>query len=218
MFIGHYAAALAAKAAAPRAPLWGLMGAAQLMDIAFSGFLIAGLERFRVDPSLPGNPAVLEHMPWSHSLPAALVWSAAAAGLARLLDLPWRICAVIGGVVFSHWILDWITHRPDLELWFGGPKVGLGLWNLPVAEMALEVGLVAVAGAAWVARRKEGHQSAWPAILYLTLLCGLAVLFALPSPPPESQVFMGVSGIVMFLVIAGLAWPIDRSWRRPDHG
>ena len=216
MFIGHYAAAFAAKAAAPRAPLWTLMGAAQLLDIAFSGFLVAGLERFSVDPSLPGNQAVLEHMPWSHSLPAALGWSVLAAVLARLLDLPWRIGAVIGGVVFSHWILDWIAHRPDLALWFGGPKVGLGFWNLPVAEMALEVGLLAVAAAAWIARRKEGAQSAWPGILYLGLLCALAVMFALPSPPPDDRVFTGVFGIVMFLVVAALAWPIDRSWRKPD--
>src|SRR5690606_9928788 len=112
------------KAAAPRAPLWTLVGAAQLLDIAFSGFLGAGLEKFRVDQSLPGNPLDLYQMPWSHSLPAAIGWSLLAAGAARAL-VPWRTAAVIGAVVFSHWLLDWLVHRPDLELWFGGPRAGL---------------------------------------------------------------------------------------------
>lgn len=216
MFIGHYAAAFAAKAAAPRAPLWTLIGAAQLLDIAFSGFLLTGLERFRVDPSLPGNPLDLYQMPWSHSLPAAVGWSVLAALVARAL-VPMRTAAVIGAVVFSHWILDWLVHRPDLELWFGGSKVGLGFWNFPAAEMAFEMGLIAVAGAAWVAKRKEGNQSAWPALLFLSLLSGLAVMFALPSPPPDSAVVTGLSGIVMFLIITAVAWPIDRSWRPPDE-
>ncbi|HYE42958.1 MAG TPA: hypothetical protein VEA15_06135 [Caulobacteraceae bacterium] len=215
MFIGHYAAAFGAKALAPRAPLWTLVGAAQLLDVAFSGFLIAGLERFRVDPSLPGNQLVLEHMPWSHSLPAAVLWSVLAAALARMI-VPWRVAAIIGGVVFSHWILDWITHRPDLGLWFDGPKVGLGFWNLPVAEMAFEMSLLTLAAGAWIARRKEGHQSAWPALLFLTMLCGLAVLYALPAQEPDNAVYAGVMGLVLFGVVTALAWPIDRSWRAPD--
>jgi len=216
MFIGHYAAALAAKAAAPRAPLWALVGGAHLLDTAFSGFLIAGVERFRVDASQPGNPLVLEHMPWSHSLVAAVAWSLLAAGAGRLLRLRWDIAALIGAVVFSHWLLDWLVHRPDLALWPGGEKVGLGFWNFPAAEMALEVGLLGVAGAAWIARRKEGHQSAWPAMLFLSLLIGLSVMFALPAPPPDSPVLMGVTGIIMFVLIAAIAWPIDRSWRQQD--
>lgn len=116
MFVGHYAAGFAAKAAFPRAPLWTLIGASQLLDVGFSTLMIFGAEKFRVDPELPGNPFDLYHMPWTHSLPAALAWSLAAAGLARLAKLPLHICAVIGAVVFSHWILDLLVHRPDLEL------------------------------------------------------------------------------------------------------
>ena len=96
MFAGHYAAALAAKAAEPRAPMWTLVAGAQLVDIGWSALIIAGVERGRSDPSLPGSPLVLEHMPWTHSLPAALAWSVIAGLLAKaLLRLPMRVAVVI---------------------------------------------------------------------------------------------------------------------------
>ena len=213
MFVGHYAVALAAKAAAPRAPLWSLIGASQLLDIGFSGLIIGGVEKFRVDPTLPGNPFDLYDMPWTHSLPAALVWSLAAAAVARLFRLPLHIAAVIGAVVFSHWMLDFIVHRPDLLMWPGGPKVGLGVWNAPLAEMALEMGLLTLGGAMWVAKREDFRQTAWPAVLYLALLVGLAIMFALPSPPPDGPIYVGVFGLVLSAIVTALAWPVDRSWR-----
>ena len=43
----------------------------------------------------------------------------------------------------SHWILDFLVHRPDLPLWPGRPKVGLGLWNSWIAEVVIEVGIFA---------------------------------------------------------------------------
>lgn len=130
MFVGHYAAALAAKAIEPRAPLWTLAAGCQLVDIGWSAFIIAGVERASVDPSLPGSSLVLEHMPWTHSLPMTFVWSAGAALLALvLLRLPLRASVLIGLTVASHWVLDFLVHRPDLELWFGGDKVGLSWWN-----------------------------------------------------------------------------------------
>ena len=89
MFVGHYAAALAAKAAQPKAPLWTYVLAAQLVDVAWSGLIIAGVERLRFDPSLPGSSLVLEHMPYTHSLPAAVLWAVGAGLLATwALKLP----------------------------------------------------------------------------------------------------------------------------------
>lgn len=128
MFVGHYAAAFAAKAIEPKAPMWTLAAAAQLVDIGWSAFIIAGVERASVDPALPGSTLVLEHMPWTHSLPMALAWGVGAALLVKLvLRLPIWASAVVGLTVFSHWLLDLLVHRPDLELWIGGDKVGFGL-------------------------------------------------------------------------------------------
>ena len=89
MFVGHYAAAMAAKAVEPKAPMWTLATACQLVDIGWSVFIMTGVERARVDPSLPGSTLVLYDMPWTHSLPMTFVWSIGAALLARwLLRLP----------------------------------------------------------------------------------------------------------------------------------
>ena len=210
MFVGHYAVALAAKAAEPRARLWTYAGACQLLDIGWSGLVMGGIEKMRVDPHLPGSGLDLYFMPYTHSLPGALVWSVGAAVLGRyLLRLPWRAGVFVGLVVFSHWILDLLVHRPDLALWFGGPKVGLGLWNYPLPEMALELGLVAVAGGAWIAVRKDAALKAWPVIAFMGFLTTLQMAASL-SPSSDDPVAGGGLALVVYLVATGLAWLVDR--------
>jgi hypothetical protein len=135
MFVGHYAAALAAKAVQPKAPFWTYVLGAQLVDVAWAGLVLAGVEKMSLDPHLPGSPLVLSHMPYTHSLPAVAVWALAAGLAARfLLKLPRAAAIAVGLVVLSHWGLDFLVHRPDLPLGFGGPKVGLGWWNHPDAR------------------------------------------------------------------------------------
>jgi hypothetical protein len=205
MFVGHYATALAAKAIEPRAPLWTLVAGAQLVDIGWSALLMAGVEKVRFDPTLPGSPLDLYYMPWTHSLPAAVVWSLAAVLLCRLLlRLPMRAAVAVGLVVFSHWVLDWLVHRPDLELWFGGQKVGLGLWNFPVPEATLEMGLIAIAGGAWLWSRGAWGRSAWPPLLFITFLVALQI-FAGLTEPTGSMAAYGRTALIVYLVVAALS-------------
>lgn len=213
MFVGHYAAALAAKAAEPRTPLWTYVAAAQLVDIGWSGLIVTGAERVSFDPSLPGSALVLEHMPWTHSLPGALVWAVAAGLLAGwALKLPRRAAVFVGAVVFSHWLLDLLVHRPDLALWFGGPKVGLGLWNAPVPEQAVEIGLLAVAGAAWAAQRARAGQSTWPALAFLGFLVTLQIV-AMILPGATSAAAMGANALAAYLVATAIAALVERRGR-----
>ena len=207
MFVGHYAAAMAAKAIEPKAPMWTLAAAAQLVDIGWSAFIIAGVERASVDPALPGSTLVLYDMPWTHSLPAALAWSVGAALLVKLiLRLPMWASAVVGLTVFSHWLLDLLVHRPDLELWPGGEKVGFGLWNYPVPEQAVEMGLLALCGAAWIASRKTLGRFAWPAILFIAFLVTLQIVAMLsPQPAGELAPASGITILAIYLVVVALA-------------
>lgn len=209
MFVGHYAAALAAKAWEPRAPLWTLAGACQLMDIAWSGLIMAGVERMREDPKAPGGMD-LYFMPYTHSLPGSLAWSLAA-GLAarRLLRLPVRVAWAIGLTVFSHWLLDLLVHGPDLLLWPGGPKVGFGFWSLPDAEMALEMGLVAIAATAWMGVRRDGGGKIWPAALFITLLTGIQMLNSL-MPAFGDRIGEGLIALTTYLGLTFAAWAVDR--------
>lgn len=210
MFAGHYAAALAAKAAEPRAPLWTYVVGCQLVDIGWGALIMTGAERVSFDPSLPGSALVLEHMPFTHSLPASLVWSIAAAAAVRYaLKLPWRAAVFVGLTVFSHWLADLLVHRPDLELWFGGPKAGLGLWNYPVPEQAVEIGLLAAAGSAWAWTRGRAGEGAWTAPLFLTLLVAVQIL-AMVLPAADDPVGMGAMALAVYLAIAAVAWAADR--------
>ncbi len=219
MFVGHYAAAMAAKAIEPKAPMWTLAAAAQQVDIGWSAFIIAGIERASVDPALPGSALVLEHMPWTHSLPMALAWSVGAALLVKLLlRLPVWASAIVGLTVFSHWLFDWLVHRPDLELWIGGPRVGLALWNYPVPEQALEIGLLAVCGGAWIASRKTLGRFAWPAITFIGFLVALQIVAMLsPQPAGPLQAQSGVMILAIYLVVAGLAALTDLRGKQKEN-
>ena len=211
MFVGHYAAAFAAKAIEPKAPMWALIGAAQLVDIGWSAFIIAGIERASVDPALPGSTLVLEHMPWTHSLPAVFAWSVGAALLVLLLlRLPIWASAIVGLTVLSHWVLDLLVHRPDLELWPGGERLGFGLWNYPVPEQAVEIGLIALCGAAWVASRKTLGRMAWPAIAFIGFLVALQIVAMLsPQPAGPLGAESGATILVIYLVVAAVAGLTD---------
>jgi hypothetical protein len=214
MFVGHYSAALAAKAAEPRAPLWTYVIGCQLLDLAWAGFLTVGVEKVRIDPSLPGSSLDLYDMPWTHSLPGALAWSLAAALAVRLaMKLPMRAAVFVGLAVFSHWILDFAVHRPDLLLWPGGPKVGLGFWNFPVPEEALEIGLLAVAGVFWAGWRVRDGRGVWPAGLFLGLLVAVQIYAAIPSgggSGGDDPMALGVTGLVGYLGIGLVAWLVER--------
>jgi hypothetical protein len=126
MFIGHFALGLAAKRATPNVSLAVLFTAAQLADTLWPVFLAAGLEQVRIDP---GNTAVTPldfvSYPYSHSLILLLGWGLAMALACRAFMRGGWVVPVIAGLVVSHWFLDVLTHRPDMPVYPGGPKLGL---------------------------------------------------------------------------------------------
>ncbi len=211
MFIGHFAASVAVKAARPQLPFWACVGAAQLVDIAWAGLIIAGVEQVRVVPGLPGSPLELVHMPYTHSLLAAVLWSVAGA----LVAARWHgVTAIwLGVAIFSHWVADLVVHRPDLALWPGSAvKLGLSLWNLPALEMLLEVGLLGLAVAWWVARRVRAGQAARPAIGWFIGLLVLGAVNAIPGDPP-TPAGLGLLALLGFAIAIALAWLVDRADR-----
>src|SRR5947208_2600113 len=77
MFIGHYALALAAKRAAPRASLGALFAATSFADLLWPLFLLLGWEQAHVVPG--PNPFLtlwLDSIPISHSLVTLIGWGA----------------------------------------------------------------------------------------------------------------------------------------------
>ncbi len=212
MFVGHFAVGFAAKRLAPRTSLGLLMIAAQFLDLLWPILLLLGLERVRIAGG--ANPFLtleFTSYPWSHSLLMTLVWSAGLALLHywRARD---RVAAwVIAGLVTSHWVLDWVTHAPDLPLVpLGGPRVGLGLWNSPIATAVVE-GLMYVAGlaiylASTRARNLRGAIGMWSFALLLPAL----YVSSLTGPPPPSVRALGTVGLVGWLLVLWIWW-FDRN-------
>jgi hypothetical protein len=211
MFIGHAAVGLASKRLAPNASLGWLLAAPFFLDLLWPILLIAGVETVRIDP---GNTVVtpldLHDYPWSHSLLMSLVWSAVTAGAYAAFRRDVRGAAVIAAGVFSHWVLDFVAHRPDLPLYPGSETyVGLGLWNSWGGTAVVE-GTLFVAGL-WVytstTRPKDRTGSfALAALVSLLVVIYIGVLTGPPPPNVEAIQWTGLSG---WLFVPWAAW-IDR--------
>ena len=207
MFIGHFALGLAAKRAAPRLSLAALFGAAQLADIMWPVLLLAGLEEVRILPGINGiTPLEFVSYPYSHSLVLLVVWGLAFGWFARRHDP--RAFVIITALVVSHWVLDFITHRPDMPLYPGGPKVGLFLWNSLIGTVAVEVPMF-LAGI-WIyfraTRAKDRTGVASTSILLALLLVIYASNVISQAPPPSPTAVALVSLIGACLITAWAGW------------
>jgi hypothetical protein len=193
MFIGHWAPALVA-ATDRRAPSLGVLFiGAQLLDWVFFLFLLLGAEHMRMVPGITAmNPMDLYDMPYTHSLMGAVVWSAMFAVAVWLPKVDTRAALLGAAVVFSHWVLDLVVHRPDLTIIGGEPRLGLGLWNNPMIEMPLEVGLTAAALLFYLAKTSAKSPRSTIAIVVLVLL--LAAVQAINwFGPQAAEVTRGTS-------------------------
>lgn len=150
MIAGHFGLATGVKAGAPRLPLWALLFSTFLLDWIFIILFAAGIESItQIDPARPAYGGALIQAYYTHSLVGAL-FIAAVAGLIAGRFWGQRGGMVIGAVVFSHWILDLVVHRPDMPILPGNLGnlllLGFGLWNYPVVSAIVELALV-LAGA-----------------------------------------------------------------------
>ncbi len=187
MFIGHLGAGLAAKQLAPRTSLGVLLLACQALDFLCGFFMESGLEHMKVSPGITRvSPLEFVSYPWSHGLLMSLVWSALAAAIVFGRYRERRAALVVGTLVFSHWVLDWMSHGPDLPLLLeGSTKVGLGLWNYPAASLLTEFVLFGV-GVVVVLRLtrpvdRVGRSAFGSFVLFFT---GLFLLNEFGPPPP----------------------------------
>lgn len=207
MFVGHLAVALSAKKIEPQVPLAATMAATFSLDLLWPLFLLLGVESVRVDP---GNTAfthlAFESYPWSHSLVMVVGWAVLATFGGRALLGSWRAGVLLGAIVLSHWLLDLVTHRPDLALWPRGPQMGLGLWRSVPATIFVEGGLLVTGLAVYLrssaARNRVGRWS----LVALILVTGLLWLSQPWSPPPPSATAVAFGTLVLWLLPPWARW------------
>lgn len=187
MIGGHFGLAAGVKSQERATPLWALMLATAWLDIVFAPLLGAGIETIEDVPDTDGGYGnVIIHADYTHSLVGAAVL-AAVFGLVAARYWGRRAGSVLGGVVFSHWLLDLVVHRSDMPLLPGNlgdlPRLGFGLWRLPAVSITVELILI-LAGtylywraAAQLVQTDESSLRGRPSLIAgLMLVAGFAVV------------------------------------------
>src|SRR5215470_11597349 len=219
MFIGHYGVSLAAKRWSPRLSLGILFVAVQFLDVLFSIFVLAGIEKMAIVPGFTAyNSYDLYWMPYSHSLVGAIVWSAlAGAGCwlasARFPPRDRRVAAVVLGVaVFSHFVLDVPVHTPDLPLWpgAGAPRIGLGLWNSRVATIVAELGVFIAGGVIYLRSSRARSRAARFGMIIFAVFLILLLLGTSFQPDPASGQAFAARALIAYALLALFAGLVDR--------
>jgi hypothetical protein len=217
MFIGHYSAALIAATHRDAPRLGTLFVAAQIVDVGFFTFVLSGIEAMRITPGTTVmNPMDLYHMPYTHSLTGTFVWAAGFALILKLFGAHWRTGLIGGLVVISHWFLDLIVHAPDLTLAGAPPKLGFGLWNYPMIEMPLEIGLTGVA--LWLYLKSHPPVRKSFAVPALVFYLGAVQAFNWFAPQPTTlDLSVPISALLAYGLATGLAVWVAHG-RRPVGG
>jgi len=212
MFIGHFAVGFAAKRFAPKASLGPLLAAPLALDILWPVFILTGLEHVRIVPGFTAfNPLDLYDFPWSHSLLMSAVWGAVFGWVYTAVTQYRRGGIVIFWGVVSHWVLDAVSHTPDMPIAPGmAAKVGLGLWNSVAATVVVESALFLIGVWLYIsATRARDRIGVW-AWWGLVALLALSYAASVRTPPSPDVRAMVIGGLVFEAVTIGWAWWADR--------
>jgi hypothetical protein len=213
MFVGHYAASLALKSFEKRASLGVLFLAVQFVDILFFPLVLLGIERMNVVENFTDSTHFeLVYMPFTHSLVGSLVWAALAYALFRWVIVRQNSVAVVVALaVFSHWVLDLLTHTPDLPIWSDtSTKLGLGLWNSAIATYVVEALLLL--GGLWLYLRATRATSAvgkYGMVAFVALLLLINVFNLFGPAPQDGQIALAISALTAYFVFAAIAFWLD---------
>jgi hypothetical protein len=207
MFIGHFALGFAVKRATPRVNLATLFAAAQLPDLFWPVLVAAGIERVEIAPGITAfTPLDFVSYPWSHSLLLVAVWGGVLAIVHYLRARNGVAGVVLAALVVSHWLLDFVSHRPDMPLYPGSARYGLGLWNSVPATIVVEASLFAVG--AWLYAQATRPRNGRGQFAFASLIGVLLLAYAgnmLSAPPSVTAIWSG-SLVGALLLLAWAAW------------
>ncbi|MBC87063.1 MAG: hypothetical protein CL677_07765 [Bdellovibrionaceae bacterium] len=213
MFIGHFAVGLGAKKVAPEINLGIFFIACQLLDLIWPVLVLAGIEVVSVDHlATKLTPLNFEHYPYSHSLLMTIVYSLVAGFFVGWVLKSKKLGVIVGMVTSSHWILDFVTHRPDMPILLSGQKVGLGLWNNLFLAVSIEL-LIFSAGIYLYLKSKTNMSQSrkigfWSLIIFL-LVIYLANVFG-PKPPLDAPSAMIAGPALAMWLIVLWGYLVDR--------
>ncbi len=214
MFVGHYGVSFAAKSADRDIPLWLLFVAAQAVDILWAILVLVGVESIRIVPGFTASvPIDFEFIGYSHSLLAVFVWACVAFVAMKSFEAPLgsnRAALLVALAVLSHWPLDLIVHRPDLPLYDVEYRMGMGLWDYPVASFLVETGLL-LAGLACYLRSTRpvvrGGRYGMPVLVAAMLLIQLSLTL---GPAIRSPALVALGALALYVGFAVVAYSLEQ--------
>jgi len=210
MGIGHLAVGFAAKRAVPRVPLALLVLAATFVDVLWGAAVLLGIEHARVAPGITkAMPFDLYDYPYTHSLLAGILWSLVFGGIYFRFQRYRAGAAMLGALVFSHFVLDVISHRPDMPIFANGPYIGLGLWNSVPASILVEEAM-AIAGFALYLRATRARNAGgrWGLAAFMVFVLVMGVVGYVAPPPPSVEPL--AAGNLLALIFVLVLHAIDR--------
>jgi hypothetical protein len=219
LFIGHYGIAFALKKYAPRTSLGILFIATQLADIVFFILVPLGIEHLRIVPGFTeASPFDLYDFPISHSLVGAIAWSVAIYLVVRFIPLKSlsdttyrkRVALVLGVAVFSHFILDFIVHTPDLLLVPGlDIRVGLGLWNSLIGSIVAELAILVVGCWIYLSSTPSGEGLVGRYGMYIFMVVLAIVTIVTPFMTFPDVLTVALTSELLYVVFTLTAWWLD---------
>jgi membrane-bound metal-dependent hydrolase YbcI (DUF457 family) len=208
MFIGHFAVGFTAKRFAPRTSMATLVAAPLFLDVLWPVFLLLGWERVRIDPGNTAfTPLDFVSYPWSHSLVMSILWATIFAFVYYRIAHYRAGAAAIWIAVTSHWVLDWITHRPDMPIYPGSARFGLGLWNSIPGTITVELVMLAAGVLLYLgATRARDRIGQYAFIGYIAILLFLYLGTGVGEPPPSVSAIIWAGIIASIILITWAGW------------
>jgi len=184
------------------------MAAAMLVDLIWPILLLLGVEHVHIRRgAMRMTPLIFTDYPWTHSLITGIGWAVLFAMLYWGVSRYSRGAIVVGVLVISHWVLDFVVHAPDLPIYpGGGPKFGLGLWNQPIITIGIESFMLAIG--ILIYRDVTKPRDSVGSVVFWAFVTTLAVIYianAGGAPPPNERV-LAYMALSLWLLPFWAAW------------
>jgi membrane-bound metal-dependent hydrolase YbcI (DUF457 family) len=218
MLVGHVAVGFISKRVEPRLSLGTCLLAPLLADLLLFAFVIAGVERIEFGPG--SGAAQFLHaviIGYSHSLLMGVVWAGLLAGAYYALRHNARAAAILAGGVVSHWVLDVISHQPDMPIAPGlNSALGFRLWSSIPATLAIEGGLWIAALIVYARMPARRTWVSWSVLGGGVALLTLAWIQNISGPPPPNPRIAPMSSLIFFSLVVGWGYWLNRLRGKPE--
>jgi hypothetical protein len=217
MFVGHLGVGLGLKKIDDRINLGWIFLASLFPDILLGILILFGLEELLI----PANYDQLHYLefsfPYSHGVIAIVLWTGIVYFLAnkywpKVDGQRTKAGFIFAAAIFLHFVSDLIVHIPDIPIsGNNSAKIGFGLWNYMTIALTFEMILVVTGLLVYLSFKKtRTFRSTYGIITLIVVLSALNIMGQTIAPAPENVTGPAISFIAQPIIIAGIAFWLDK--------